>query len=136
MRGRIFLCDWAEAINGKLYAQGMGWNRVRSDTPFSFSLGLLLYISYTETNKPHNVSIRLVTEDGQPFPPDAPVSAGFDVEVGRPPGTKPGEEQVIPFSMAITGVPFPPGAYRWEVTGQDGQLDTATFTATRNFGGP
>ena len=129
LKGTILLCDWAEAIGGKLYAQGIGWVATGADRPLQFAVACIFRVPYDETNKKHSASIKLVTEDGHPYPEVNPVEAGFEFALGRPPGMRHGEEQVVPFAIRVGIQAFTAGAYRFELY-MDGELvDTVSFTA-------
>lgn len=130
MRASILLCDWAEVVQGKLYAQGLGWTMIASDQALQIAVAALIRIPYDRTNKPHKAEVRLTTEDGARFPPDAPEAIfTFDFEVGRPPGMKVGQEQNLPFAAKLGGIAFPVGGYQWEFYVDGDLLDTAPFVA-------
>ena len=87
MHGTLLLCDSAESINGKLYTMGIGWTSHPPDTPANIAIAALIYVPYDQTNTAHKGAIKLVTEDGDPYPPPSqgpPAQFDFDFEVGRP----------------------------------------------------
>jgi hypothetical protein len=129
LTGTLLLCDWAEVVGGKLYAQGIGWGTVMADQPMQFAVASLVHIPYDQTNKKHSATIKLVTDDGVGFPPETPVLAGFQFEVGRPPGLTHGSEQIIPFAFKIAGIILPPGGYRFELHINDAPAAIASFAA-------
>jgi hypothetical protein len=139
MRSTIILCDWAESIQGKLYVQGGGWNKLLSDTPGQFAVAVICRIEYNETNTPYHAVLALVDEDGQPFPPlnpeagQAPARFEIDFEVGRPPGMRPGQTQVFSFTGKLGGFVFPPGGYRFELDISGHRQDAAEFQAAPNL---
>lgn len=129
MKAKLFVSDWAEVVAGKLYAQGIGWANVIADSPIQFAISCLIIIPFDETNKKHSGLVKLVTDDGQEYPPENPAVAGFDFEVGRPPGMRDGQEQIVPFALKIGGVSFSVGGYRVELYIDQEQVDTASFIA-------
>lgn len=86
----VILADRAEAINGKLYVMGGGWDRL--DVPdlsqpvtFGFAVGVL--IPWNATNENHPLQIILEHEDGEKVGREFNVT----VNVGRPPTAIPGQ---------------------------------------------
>jgi hypothetical protein len=51
------------------------------------------------------------------------------MEVGRPPGIKPGSDLNAPVAFAFNGVNLPVGGYRWELWIDDKQKAIAPFRA-------
>ena len=123
------LCDWAEVVQGKLYLQGAGWAQVLANEPAQIAVALLIRVPYDQTNTQHHVSVRLLTEDGQLYPEDQPAEFEFDFEMGRPPGMKKGQEQVLPFAAKVAGLPFARGGYRWELLVDGEPADDMSFVA-------
>jgi hypothetical protein len=115
----LVLADRAEAINGKLYMVGGGFDRVGipaipGTADYDVALGFL--VDYNETNERHEFQLRLEDEDSNEVMP--PI--GGAVEVGRPPGMVRGQEQRV---MIVVRGPFPvprAGSFRW-VGSLDGQ---------------
>jgi hypothetical protein len=120
----LILADRAEAVNGKLYMVGGGFDRVGVPTfpanaNFDVALGVL--VDYNETNEPHRFELRLENVDNDVVL--GPI--GGQVEVGRPPGMKPGQSQRV---MLVIRGPFPiktPGEFLW-VAVLDGQRQDPT----------
>lgn len=120
----LMLADRAEAVNGKLYMVGGGFDRVGvtsfpSGANFDVALGAM--VDYNETNEPHTFELRLESVDNDVVL--GPI--GGQVEVGRPPGMKLGQSQRV--TLVFRG-PFPipsPGEYSW-VAVLDGQRQTPT----------
>ena len=127
----LLLADHAEAVNGKLYVMGAGWtdlNRPSLPTPDSppppshFALGVSVLVPWTETNRRHHLVLRVESEDGEPQL--ATVEA--DLEVGRPPGLRPGSDQRAVLAINAD-LQFPiPGGYR-VVAELAEQIRTASF---------
>jgi hypothetical protein len=113
----MLLCDAAETANGKLYVLGGGWSQVLlPNTPFAMALAVKLAIPWDQANTRFTIEARLITEDGEPAltPEGDPIHAEGQIEVGRPPGLKPGEALDAPFVLSFTVV-LPPGGYVWEL---------------------
>ncbi len=110
----LILADKAEAIGGKLYLMGGGFDRVRLATipgaaQFDVAVGIL--VGYNETNLKHAFELRCEDPDNN-LVFDAPQGA---IEVGRPPGMTPGSEQR---ALLVFAGPFPfraPGDYSWVI---------------------
>jgi Family of unknown function (DUF6941) len=126
---KLFLCDWAEVVAGKLYAQGMGWTDLIADRPVQFAIACMITIPFDQTNTKHSGMIKLVTDDGHDYPAENPGTAGFDFEVGRPPGITPGRAQILPFALKIGGVSFTAGGYRVELYVDQELVDAISFEA-------
>ncbi len=111
----LILADKAEAIGGKLYLMGGGFDHVGMTAipgPAQFDVAMGLLVGYNETNLKHSFELRCEDADGNLVFPSA---AGF-FEVGRPPGMSAGSEQRAlmvfrgPFTFRETG------DYSWVVT--------------------
>jgi hypothetical protein len=131
MEVTAFLADSADAVQGKIYALGIGWNAIFSPvfpvTHPRLALGMMIQVPYTATNQMHTVTVHLETEDGehvrlgmnaQPGPEPTPIfELGGSFNVGRPPMLVAGDEQVVPFAMTIDQLHFEaPGMFAWVVS--------------------
>jgi Family of unknown function (DUF6941) len=132
-----FLADSVVVAEGKLYAQGAGWNMINvNELPAQhdrIGIGLIITVPYTETNQEHAFSLHLETEDGERLslgdaPPgmDTPDGRMRRIEgvfnMGRPPTLVAGDEQAIPLAINLNGLPFEAaGRYTFvvEVDGQE-----------------
>jgi len=109
----FILSDYAEAVNGKLYLMGGGWDRVfvqdfQKPVTISFAVGLL--VPWNATNIRHTVQITIEDHDRKQ-PTGFSVDASF--VTGRPPLITEGESQRT--ILALPGVPITfegPGAYQ------------------------
>ena len=95
--GFVLLSDYSEAVNGKLYLTGGGWNVLRlPELPaeWSFSIGLGIDIAWHETNDPHELVVTIQDPDGielgdgltanfETAGPHAAVVQVNDEEIGR-----------------------------------------------------
>lgn len=113
----LVVCDYAEVINGKLYMQGAGWSRIVANQPVAIAVALFWRIPWGHANQKQSVTIRLMTEDGDPFfdPAGNPVRADGEIEVGRPPGLKEGSPLDAPLAVRLGPMAFSPGGYRFEL---------------------
>lgn len=99
--GFVLLCDYSEAVNGKLYLTGGGWNVLRlPELPaeWAFSIGLGIDIAWHETNDPHELVVTIQDPDGVELGDG--LTANF--ETGRPPGIPQGQEQRLVMSISAT----------------------------------
>jgi hypothetical protein len=125
----MFLADGADAVGGKLYILGGGWDRLmvpelpgRSIKPFAIALGIR--VPYSHTNRKFVLTIELVDADGAQV--GDPLQLG-GLEIGRPPGLTPGTAQNTPVGVG-TNPEFPgPGRYSF-VARIDGDIkNSASF---------
>ena len=120
----LLLADRAEAVNGKLYMVGGGWDRMGLTGipgPANFDVAVGILVGYNETNSPHSIELLLEDEDNKPVL--GPIAAQF--EMGRPAGMKLGQTQR--FQMVLRG-PFPipkAGSFHW-VAVLDGERKART----------
>jgi hypothetical protein len=99
--GFLLLCDSSEALNGKLYALGGGWNNLRVPafpTRYGFGISLGLDVAWAESDQEHHLELHVEDPDGDrladPFQ--------FEFETGRPASTIEGQEQRIVLSLGST----------------------------------
>jgi len=114
----LLLCDWAEEIQGKLYIQGAGWSRIDATGPMQFAVAVLWQVPWGQANHPHDLELKLVTEDGAEAtgPEGNPIKIAGKVEVGRPAGSKQGSFQGFSLAVKFAGLTLPPGGYRFELS--------------------
>jgi hypothetical protein len=115
------LCDSAVVADGKLYIHGAGWNLITANAvPIvqpRIGLAVLIVVPYTETNRDHEFTIRLVDEDNQQLPigparrwndstvnREASITGHFTV--GRPPTLVSGDSQPLPMALNIDQLEF------------------------------
>lgn len=106
---RIFtLADHvATPPDGKMYISGAGVDQMYI-TQIPGGLGPLglavrLRVPWHMTSERLSVRVRALNADREPVGPD-PLMQG-DIEVGRPPGTRPGDEIGVGFAVPLTGFP-------------------------------
>jgi hypothetical protein len=106
MRLSTFLvADHAEAVGGKLYMTGGCWNSLTvPELPATHShltVAAALHIPWQATNQPHSLHLDLIDEDGQSRIPE-PLQA--QLEAGRPPGMRVGDETIIVMAFNFDGL--------------------------------
>jgi hypothetical protein len=118
----ILLCDAAEAINGKLYVLGGGWS-VTGPTPAPSALAIKIDVPWTDANRRFPVAVELLTADGDavtvpdPLGNPQPITAAFELEVGRPPGVPHGTPLDATVAFTIPPLPLTPGQrFAWHLT--------------------
>jgi hypothetical protein len=118
----LLLCDWAEAINGKLYIMGGGWSHILMSQPVTMAIAVNVSVPWHATNQQHKIRATLQTEDGLVVSmAGRPIEVEADLEVGRPPGATVGMAQNAPMALRLQNLPLQPGAYSWkfEIDGQE-----------------
>jgi hypothetical protein len=118
MKVTMMLCDSAQAVNGKLYILGGGWN-LTGPEPTPSALAFQIDVPWDEANRQHRLRLSLVTDDGQPVQIAGPngeqpvmIDAGF--EVGRPVGHRAGTPLSVVMGINIGPLPLRPnGRYEW-----------------------
>lgn len=128
----LLLCDHAEAINGKLYIMGGGWSILyAANRPATMYLAMIVTFDWTDTNIKHEFLAELLTADGEPvtMPIDQtrPVRAHASMEVGRPPGIKPGTSLPAPIAFGVAGLILDVGLYVWNVKVDGRELARKVF---------
>jgi hypothetical protein len=93
----LILADAAQVVGNKLYLMGGGWDKLTVNSAFPIdqrcALALSLRVDWNETNQKHNFEIEIIAEDSATEQPRSLMKAGGQFEIGRPPGTSPGQEQ-------------------------------------------
>lgn len=117
MEVTVLLCDAAEEVGGKLYILGGGWSVLGlPNFPTNMALAVKMAVPWDQTNRPVDVKVSLMTDDGEPVDlGQGPIGGSGKVEVGRPAGIKPGTSLDVPFAMKFNGLALPSGGYRWEL---------------------
>ena len=114
----MMLCDAAESIGGKLYILGGGWSQIlRPGVPTNMSLAVKLGVPWHAANRRIELRAELLSEDGEPVEVEGNrIFAEGEMEVGRPPGLRPGTTLDAPFVLNFAGVGLPPGSYVWQLS--------------------
>lgn len=125
----FLLADHAEAVNGKLYVIGGGFNRIGAGqfpaVHPHLSVGAVIHVPWEATNEPHVLELRLIDADGAPIIPE-PIRASF--EAGRPPGLRTGDEQLAVMVFNLNGLQFAEaGTYEFHLLVDDADMGRLTF---------
>lgn len=114
----MILCDAADESGGKLYVLGGGWAVIRAPKiPVPMALAVKLSVPWDRSNRPFRVRAQLKDQDGDPVEIEnvGPLFAEGDIEVGRPPGLKPGTPLDAPFVLKFGAPALDAGGYVWEL---------------------
>lgn len=126
----MLLCDYAEELGGKLYIMGGGWARnFTPNFPSNMSLAIKLVVPWNEANRPYDINVRLVDENHEPVKNEEGQDVGImgNVEVGRPPGLRPGSNLDAAMALRFEGLVLSPGTYVWELLVDRKVLESTTF---------
>ncbi len=96
--GFLILADASEAINGKVYALGAGWNELRLPSlpqEYGFGIALAVDVPWSETNRRHSLALHIQGPDGEMIGDEF----SMEFEAGRPPGSVEGADQRIVVSL-------------------------------------
>lgn len=132
MEATLVLCDYAEAVNGKLYISGAGWSDIAANIPAPVALGVMLNVPWDQANIPHRLAVDLMDQDGKNVllgDPPAPLAQGGAFEVGRPPGVPRGIFLPVVFAIRWPLLPIPPGSYAFTLTVDDQEVARVSFRA-------
>lgn len=101
---------------GKLHILGAGWDHLTVvGQPVGMALAILVKVPWDETNRRHDLEVRLLTDDGLPVEVQGTeVQARGPIEVGRPAGLRPGTEITLPVAMGFQGLSLDQGRFVWE----------------------
>ena len=129
----MLLCDYAEELGGKLYIMGGGWSVLQTpNVPSNVYIAIKLAVPWSQANEQHDIAIRLLTEDGELVHSEGPegkndVQLVGKVEVGRPPGLRPGTSLDLPLVAGFQGLVLLPGGYLWSLEIDETPLATTPF---------
>jgi uncharacterized protein DUF6941 len=90
----LMTADWAEAVNGKLYLGGGGFDTVfapQFPTVVRFFIAGMLVVPWKDTNRRFPLQGSVETADGEPLE----WRMDGQVEAGRQPGRKAGDVQIV-----------------------------------------
>jgi hypothetical protein len=127
--GFLLLSDHSEAVNGKLYMTGGGWNVLRlPELPheWGFHISLGLDVGWEETNTHHELTISVHDPDG------AEIGEGLsaEFEAGRPPGMPAGQEQRLVMSVGTVAAFTASGPHAAVVNADGEELGRSRFYVT------
>ncbi len=98
------------ATDGKLYLNGAGIDQVFLPTapghlPAPLYIAVRIRVPWHLTSETLKLRVRALDADRQPFGPD-PIIDG-QMEVGRAPGARAGDEMAVNLAVPIAGLPVP-----------------------------
>lgn len=128
----MVLCDFAEAVNGKLYIMGAGWEQLRANAPVPVAVALIVTVPWDQTNAQHELIMELADEDGHRVTLGSPpqeVVQRVTFEAGRPPGVRPGTAQNAPLALRFNALPLPLGGYSFIVRIDSAEKARVSFEA-------
>jgi hypothetical protein len=133
--GFMLLADHSEAVNGKLYMTGGGWNVLRlPELPhdWGFHIALGVDVGWEETNQRHALHLNIQDPDGNEL------GEGFqaEFETGRPPGIPPGADQRLVMSIGTATTFSTPGPHAAVVKVNDEEIGRARFYLLEQPQGP
>ncbi len=102
------LADWAEAINGKLYLAGGGFETIfltNFPTLVHFALGAILHVPWNDTNRRLRVEAQVEDDAHEPL---GWWNLQGEVEAGRPPGARGGHVAIVFAAPVVFQVAEPP----------------------------
>lgn len=116
----MIAADSAQAVAGKLYVLGGGFNHLSVPAlpaTHDFDLALIVDVPWTQTNRPYEVVVDLLDADG--------IEQGYRAEVtletGRPAGARPGTSFAVPIAVPVSATFAHAGRYvlRAEIDGRE-----------------
>jgi hypothetical protein len=146
IRATLLLADSAQAVGGKLYILGGGWNII-GPNPTPSAVAMYVEIPWDLTNVKHHWRLELLDSDGQPAMTPTPVGEQpvvleGELEVGRPLGIQPGVGLGVPMAINLGPLPLQPGSrYEWRLsinddTDENWRLPFSTRLAPEQPGAP
>lgn len=130
----MLLCDAADEAGGKLYVLGGGWSVIRQpNVPTPMALAIMMAVPWDQSNMRHRFEVRLVTEDGDDVDlGTGPMRVEGQLEVGRPPGVKPGTPLDTPVVLKFGPLVLGEGGYVWVLEVDDEPVARAPFRVLGN----
>ena len=106
----LMLADAAEVVANKLYIMGGGWEVLTVNSQFPVTrhcaVAIAVRVSWQETNQQNTLDVEVATEFGKTL---GKISGHF--EVGRPPGIRTGQDQLMKLAVDIELNLDGPGRY-------------------------
>lgn len=123
----LILADRAEAVNGKLYMMGGGWDVLAPPSlagPAGFSVALGILVPWLATNMDHQCTVRLEDADGTLL-----VEMRVDFRTGRPSSMEHGAAQRMMIALPVSTI-FP-AAGRYAIVATIGEQERRAAFAVR-----
>lgn len=138
MRIIAMLANHAESAEGRLFVSGAGVENLPvppgSSGPWlvTVALAVQLKVPWTETNRPHTLTVDLVDEDDGPAPLGAEGGGTLHLEVpfsaGRPPLAVEGSEQTVAVALNLPQLPVGRvGVFSFRLRLDDGSEERLPF---------
>jgi hypothetical protein len=133
----LIVADAAEAVGGKLYMLGGGFDRlfvpnINEPSSVSFAVALGITVPWTAANEFHHATIRLSTEDGHALEPQVQVA----FNVGRPSMANQGQSFRAIVAVRVNFKLPTGGAYVLEANMPGSQSKRTVFYASSQDGTP
>ena len=128
----MMAADGAQAVSGKLYILGGGFDHLSMPTqPFAhrFDLAILVSVPWTRANEPFQLVVEQLDADGEP----CGYRAEAQMETGRPAGMRRGTSFSVPIALPVvaeTSGIEPPSAELGILAGADDGFEGASTLAT------
>jgi len=94
----LILADAVEALSGKLYMMGGGWDQIQVqqlDVPVPLQIACGVNVPYNDTDDEHTLTVTVADQDGQPIGP----TLNLTFRTGRSPNLARGAATHIPFAI-------------------------------------
>lgn len=106
----MMAADGAQAVNGKLFILGGGFDHVAmASKPLQhrFDLAIIVDVPWTWANEPFQLVVEQFNADGEP----CGYRAEAQMETGRPPGSRRGTSFSVPIALPVVAEFSEPGRY-------------------------
>ena len=126
----LLLVDYAESLNGKLYAMGAGWNVLRfPELPqeWRFSVAIGVDVAWDETNQRRGMAVVVEDPDGAQLGDEL----SMEVEAGRPPGLQAGQDQRMVIAINVGATFETAGPHAVVIRSGDEELERSRFYVVR-----
>ncbi len=124
----LLTADHAEAVNGKLYMMGGGWDRrgvMDFKQPQGFAVVIGVSVPWNDTNRPIPLRMALLDADGGEVMPPFQTQ----LTIGRPPNAQPGQRLRVMMSLNLMAMLPRAGQYVIDATVDDVATRRITFYA-------
>ena len=103
----FLLADHAEAVGGKLFVNGAGWDTITvASLPTQhphLSVAVIVHVPWNQIDEEHSLEVQLRDEDGQDV---LPQTMGSTFSAGRTPHMRPGDETTVTLVFNMIGIPI------------------------------
>jgi hypothetical protein len=123
----LILADYVEAMHGKVYMMGGGWENIAVhdfESPVTLEIAVAVQVPWNATNKPHPISVTVETADGEILG-----AVDGNILAGRPANIEHGASQRTMLAMKIPVTLPLPGTYVVVATLNEEVAKRVTFRA-------